>query len=406
MPLIRKTIIICLFFLSHISQATTYYVSTSGNNNNLGTAKDKSWRTIDHAVSKMVAGDTAYVRGGIYNEPPVFKRSGTASARINLLNAPGESPVIDCRNHDLNYPRFQNGTGYVNPIGYITIEGFEIRNCRHGMVMYNGHNLIVRRNWIHHSRAQGIHGNGKNILIDRNVINRNGTFTGCVKCNLEHGIYGTGPNWVITNNQIYDNLANGIVVAGYPRCVRSDCPYIKKYTDDSYGGASGWVIANNTIAYNNYRGAIVLWQPLTTKSKIINNIFFENSQKYPGDPNGVSFFSSPGGGHEIRNNICYATAPGSTTCIGANGKGLYTLSNLITANPNFVSAGSLLSGIPNFKLKAGSPAISKGLTVSASKVDFLGLPRGSVYDIGAFEFLTGTSALSAPQAPSGFQLRE
>lgn len=75
--------------------AATYYVSTSGSDSNPGT-QAAPFRTIAHAVDKMVAGDTTYVKGGVYREGNIrFGRSGTESAPIKLLNAPGEFPIID-----------------------------------------------------------------------------------------------------------------------------------------------------------------------------------------------------------------------------------------------------------------------------------------------------------------------
>lgn len=376
-----------------------YYVATTGNNSNPGTSS-KPFATIAYAVKKMVGGETTYVRGGTYKDPVQFGKSG-----VKLLAAPGELPIIDCQQQEqYSGVLFQDGRSYTRPISNITIEGIEIRNCWHGVVMYNGNNIHLRRNKIHHNQAQGIHGNGKNIIVDRNVIYRNGMFVKCENggktsigttlCNQHHGIYATGPNWAVTNNLIYDNLAFGIQVAGYPLCREgkeicfSKYGYYYKayYTDESYGGASSWLIANNTIAYNNYRGAISLWLRLTSNSRIINNIFYENSQKYP-NAQGIEFVS-PGQGHEIRNNICHATAPGSTICIEPNEKSYYVQSNNITANPNFVNAGPILSGTPNFKLKAGSPATNHGEKLREVKTDFLGAPRplGGVFDIGAYEF--------------------
>src|SRR5690349_18978526 len=83
------------FSVSGTAWAATYYVATNGSDSSAGT-ESSPWRTIAHAVKRMQAGDTTYVKGGVYSEPPRFGRSGTASAPIKLLNAPGESPVIDC----------------------------------------------------------------------------------------------------------------------------------------------------------------------------------------------------------------------------------------------------------------------------------------------------------------------
>ena len=47
--------------------ANTYYVSTSGSDNNAGTLS-KPWRTIQKAANVAVGGDTVLIRGGTYNE--------------------------------------------------------------------------------------------------------------------------------------------------------------------------------------------------------------------------------------------------------------------------------------------------------------------------------------------------
>ncbi len=192
--LISFTVLILSSF--NYSVAAVYYVATTGNNANPGTSA-LPLRTIAYAVSKMQAGDTTYVRGGIYLEDSIrFSKSGTSSLPIKLLNVAGQKPVIDF-GKNVRSVAIQNGAGILKPIGYITIEGFEIRNGHFGIVMYNGYNITIRRNWIHHAAAQGINGNGKNILVDRNIINRVGNFAKCAEiswtCNQMHGIYGTGP---------------------------------------------------------------------------------------------------------------------------------------------------------------------------------------------------------------------
>jgi len=400
--------------------AATYYVATTGNDSNIG-SQGSPWRTIAHAVSRMNAGDTTYVRGGVYNEGRIwFKKSGTASAPIRLLNAPGESPIVDFGSTESNrvVHRFDIYAGSTTPIGWITIEGFEIRRGYEGIKMINGHDVVIRRNWIHHATGQGIGGNGKNILIDRNVISHNGGFERCARgdltssggtiCNQAHGIYTTGPNWVITNNLIYDNLAIGISVAGYEHCPDGSCyggspgARGKTFAGPDYGGADGWLIANNTIAYNNYGPAINIWQAAAKNIRIVNNILYENRQKDANGTNGVSFLNS-GGGHIIQDNICYGTAPGATACIGGHAAGKYTGSNNVTVNPNFVGAGPVLSGAPNFQLQASSPAIDKGQTLSQVTWDHAGgkRPFGSSHDIGAYEYGAPPDSGSPPPNPTG-----
>ena len=86
-------LIILASFFSANSWAANYYVSTTGNNTNPGTL-EAPFRTITYAVSKMAAGDTTYVRGGLYTTEGYinFRISGTPTAPIRLLNYPGEVP--------------------------------------------------------------------------------------------------------------------------------------------------------------------------------------------------------------------------------------------------------------------------------------------------------------------------
>lgn len=93
----------------------TYYVSTSGNDSNPGTIGSPfaSWAKLN---SVLVAGDTAYIRGGTYQSllSPVntftylleWTFSGSGGAHITVRNYPGESPIFDMGNFDqINVPR-------------------------------------------------------------------------------------------------------------------------------------------------------------------------------------------------------------------------------------------------------------------------------------------------------------
>lgn len=62
----------------------TFYVSNSGSDSNPGSAT-APWRTIGKAASTLIAGDTAIVLNGTYQEPGVaFRNSGTAANPITL----------------------------------------------------------------------------------------------------------------------------------------------------------------------------------------------------------------------------------------------------------------------------------------------------------------------------------
>lgn len=404
--LIRLKQVISICFLAIVlaptvtTQAATYYVATTGSDGNAGTST-KPWRTIKYAVGKMVAGDTTYVSGGTYQEGEIrFSKSGTQSAPIKLLAAPGAFPIISFVKKD-PYPRinFKSTISTKSPIGWITLEGFELRNpYLEAIKIYNGHDLTIRRNWIHHSSAQGIFGNGTRILIDRNKINQNGKTE-----KYDHGIYLNGTAITITNNLIYGNLCYGIQVNGSHTYNSSTHP------GPEYIYSSNWVIANNTIAYQGCAG-IVLWSS-TPNLQAENNIFYENGVKNSSlTAQGINFIGTQAKGITIRNNIAYASGSGATKFLGTGAKEgtNYTQSGNIvnTVQPRFVNAPATLPSSPNFSLALGSPAIDKGLALSlaSTKISYPGTtrPKGSTYDVGAYEY-NGSATQSALAAPISAQ---
>jgi hypothetical protein len=133
----KKVFTILLMFSCLISQATNYYVAKTGSDNNSGILANP-WLTIHRGVylSELVAGDTLFVRDGIYNEGANSTEGvyvafaggdGTAEHPITITNYPGEHPIIDGGLTDstvVGNPQ----TGIVVAIKYLNISGFEIRN--------------------------------------------------------------------------------------------------------------------------------------------------------------------------------------------------------------------------------------------------------------------------------------
>lgn len=251
-------------FLPTVAAHTaTYYVATTGSNSNPGT-QSNPWKTVAHAVNTMVAGDTTYVRGGVYNEGLIrFKKSGTAAAPIKLLNYPGESPIIDFRDKTAFHRILVSHASGTNvAMGWITIQGFEIRNGYDGIKFYNLHDSVIQLNWIHDSLTNGIFGGGgHHNIFDRNIINHNGNFTECARtglptpCKSQHGIYAHGDAYTIINNLIYDNIAFGIQQNG-----SSTSTYkAVRHAGPEFSGAKNWIIAHNTIAYEQNAPGLVVW---------------------------------------------------------------------------------------------------------------------------------------------------
>lgn len=106
----------------------TYYVSTSGNDNNAGTLA-APWRTIQKAANTVHAGDTVLVRAGTYNEVVTMKTSGNVTqGYITFANYSGEAPIVDGTGLTVGSSGQTGLFSLEGTFSYIVIKGFEIRN--------------------------------------------------------------------------------------------------------------------------------------------------------------------------------------------------------------------------------------------------------------------------------------
>lgn len=406
--MIRQMLAVCLFMLlPSLAMATTRYVDGSPGTNCSGnysianrtcTGTDgNSYLHVNGATALMGAGDTTYVRGGTYTGEGTIRlgTTGTQAQPIVLRNYPGESPVIDWGDASpfsvsTNQLLIQK-TGTLGEIGWITIQGLELKNGWAPINLEGAHDIVISQNYVHDNRG-GLGLIGKNILIDRNRIIHNGDFVLCTQqpsnCSVNHGIYAIGSNWTITHNIISHGLAYGIQVAGYAFNA-STMP------DTTYSGASNFLIANNTIAYEANRGAIILWNNGTAPSGTIikNNILFQNNLSGGtggSNPSGVDFLGSSTGGI-INNNTFYANGTANTTFAGSC-SGCYTTSNNSTStNPNMTSTPlSTYNNVPanpDFTLTSSSAAaIDTGVAISGLSYN------GTAPDAGAYESFGYSSA--------------
>ena len=234
-----------------------FYVSTTGSDSNPGTLL-APWRTIQHASNSVLAGDTVFVRGGVYNESVNISVSGSALAgSITFQTFPGEQAIVD-------------GTGLVpstsNPQGlfnitnqsYISIQGFEIRNYQTSnasatpagiWVSGSGSNIKLLNNVIHNivttSETNGnafgiaVYGTSAPASLDSVTISGNQVYALRTGNSESVNVDGNVTNFVITNNIVHDNDNIGIDVIGFEGVS----------PDPAYDFARNGTVSGNTV-YN------------------------------------------------------------------------------------------------------------------------------------------------------------
>ena len=85
--------ILLLFLMLNSADASTFFVATDGDNSNDGSF-DNPWATIEYGISQLNAGDTLYIRGGIYYEHTITINLNGTDVKPVLIAAYQDEEVI------------------------------------------------------------------------------------------------------------------------------------------------------------------------------------------------------------------------------------------------------------------------------------------------------------------------
>jgi parallel beta-helix repeat protein len=272
-----------LFFMIIMgsAHATTYYVSTAGNNSYSGLTSGDAFLTLQFASDLVQAGDSVIVMVGAYTGF-YHTTSGTASSRI-VFHA-NQSVVISSPNGITDDGINLEGASFV------TVEGFIISGMpRAGIRSVTNTDVIIQNNICSYSGYWGIlTGFSENITI---------RFNTCNNSIEEHGIYvgNSADNPVIHGNICYNNNANGIHINA----------------DASLGGdgiISHATVTANYIYNNGAAGGSGINCDGVQNSYIANNILFNNHAS------GISLYkidaAEPSNGTVVVNNTVYQPVDG------------------------------------------------------------------------------------------------
>ncbi len=262
-------VVIVLMLVPSLAGQTgaTYYVSTSGSDNNPGTIA-APWRTIQHAANTVTAGATVYVFGGVYNESVNFPNSGTALAPITFESYPGQTAVIDgTRVSCCGSSGTQGLINISGSLSYITVSGFEIRNYTTNnknntpagvWITGSGTGVQILNNRVHNiTTTKEAEGNAFGISvygtsetpITQLVISGNEVYDFKTGQSESVNVTGNVTYFQIANNLVHDNDNIGIDAIGYEEVGPVG------YDEAMYGEISGNTVYNISGIANKGEGS-------------------------------------------------------------------------------------------------------------------------------------------------------
>jgi hypothetical protein len=286
--------------------------------------------------------------------------------------------------------------------------GWGVRSSKQDSKFLPHTNIILRGNYFSQTNSKyacnSIYVTGsQHVLVEKNVCKDSGTSAieayNSDDVRIEHNeVYGTvkKAGGADSNGIDTDRATTGAVVQ-------------YNYVHDNGDGillcqfAFGDSIVRYNLIVNNSRLGINLHSDSSASNQTYGNLFIagQNGGDLVNSSGGSSYLTAP---YAIRNNIFYSTRAAAAV---ASGSGTTYTNNLfsgvgavgsaaVTGDPMFVDgsirpkgdeSGPALGALAGFQLKAGSPALEKGVAISGNGgTDFWGNPLYSgAPDIGPFE---------------------
>lgn len=445
----KSSLVILLSCIAIAVQSGTYYVSTSGNDENNG-SMSQPWKTIQHALNVAIAGDTILVMAGSYKEQLTFRHSGNETeGYIVLKSLSAEQPLLDGSGLGVNTAMI------IDSVSYVVIDGFEItffpenviwttrshhlifnnlniHDFQFGMRFEDGcHHVEVSNVDLYRYAANGL-GYGVDCSWDSVEIqepNHDFVFNNCkahsdlnptdnvdgFATGHQDPVYGTQYNFTYNHciaYDVYDGFdmsAENTLLNG---CLTYDC---------KQGGNKLWnnnIRMVNCIGYNHFGSQVELddatqipdhhysvylqnctffgaQSNISVENNVLDSLIMYNCILASGYYHNIWFQMDPVGNTcNYRGDYNIFDVADSVRCIGL-GNTEYSL-EAWKAHINqdlhsiYVIGAQVIftdTAAGNFHLRTGSPAVDAGTSSGAPPVDFEGYnrPYGNGVDIGAYE---------------------
>jgi len=405
--------------------ADTFHVAITGDDGAAGTAA-APWRTIQRAANAVTPGDTVIVHPGSYVGFSAQAR-GTEAKPIAFV-ADGEVAIDGARTGNRDAILIDGGA-------WVRIEGFAVSGAtRAGIAAVNCDHVTVRGNRVDRNGKWGIFsGFCEDLVIEDNEASRSGE---------QHGIYASNSadRPVIRHNRIFGNAmcgihVNGDISQGGDGVISNAVIEDNVIFDNGKNGCSGingdgmvGAVIRNNVLDGNHASGISLYRidggAPSTGNQVINNTI-----RMASDARWAVNIQDGSTGNVLRNNILLHPSPsrGAIDLCADCASGMASDHNAVVGRfsidgtivdlatwrartgddaASFVASDAELFTDPaagDLTLRAGSPAIDRGIADGAPSDDAAGTarPQGAAIDIGAYEHCDGACAGGQPGGGDG-----
>ena len=391
----------------------------------------------------LAAGDTLYVRQGVYNETVSISSSGTATQPIRIMAYPGEKPVVDGNNYQL--PTTEWGVLFRVSGSYVEVSGLEVRYSNWMGVLLSGQHDKMSSMDVHHNKENGILITGDYGLVEDSKVwyncasNENGNTT---RDGWASGLTAARhPNYaVLRRNVVFNNWGEGLSTYEANGTTLEDNVVYDNHTNIYISDATNvlcrrnLVYATGTVMNAGSRVGIMMgdekYNPPSSDITVINNLVVGANRNYywwqgvdgggmknvlvahntfvnSRSEDGVQINSGPHQNVRFENNIIQqdgslpiALVPSSSGLTFSNNlwsksppSTAASASDIIAA-PRLAQTGSVQAGVLTaewFRLLADSPAIDRAKLSAEVQDDYFGVPRGAKPDIGGAEYALSTA---------------
>jgi hypothetical protein len=424
--LIRSAGFLGVFLVVGKAAAVEYYVSPTGSDSNAGSIA-QPFATLQKGHDSAAAGDTVWIRGGMYHLTKQVKLSKSGSSdsnRIKFWAYQGEAPIFDCSEYATTNKAADVPVILVTG-NWLHLRGFEVSNAKVGASGDHSYSLLRSEGAsnntfellnLHHGFGPGLFiskGNGGNLILNcdsHDNYDKAGS-QGDGQNGDGFGVHyqTSGSSTIIRGSRAWLNSDDGydLIQQEYPVIVENSWAVQNGYanggsTSPADGNGNGFKMGSSDTGVRHIVQRNVAWKNKAAGfyanhssggNDWYNNTSYMNGTQYnmlaspAGDPN-TTITLTGSLAHKMRNNVGF---PNKNSNMGGVDSASNTWDLSITeASSDFAStsdtgftgprqADGSMPAIDFLKLKANSPLIDKGTNVGLTYV-------GSAPDLGAYEY--------------------